>query len=235
MNRSKRHPITHANFLELLSTQLKRTLDFGITSLDITGARGALFKITLLAYGYTFIGKGTVEAFILDLKHEALVYKRLEKVQGTYVPVFLGAIDLRALGRTYYYALRVDVVHLSFMSWGGVGLRDIDATGLDEASVTGMAIRSMKAIHQEGVVHMDARRENTLLNPETRGVMIIDFERSRLLSSPRRQLAALQPNKRRRIQDTSGTIKAVSRPRSVKCQPEPGFLHDLAGVKGVFM
>ncbi|CAG9953436.1 unnamed protein product, partial [Clonostachys rosea f. rosea IK726] len=197
MNRSKRHPITHANFLELLSTQLKRTLDFGITSLDITGARGALFKITLLAYGYTFIGK-----------HEALVYKRLEKVQGTYVPVFLGAIDLRALGRTYYYALRVDVVHLSFMSWGGVGLRDIDATGLDEASVTGMAIRSMKAIHQEGVVHMDARRENTLLNPETRGVMIIDFERSRLLSSPRRQLAALQPNKRRRIQDTSGTIKA---------------------------
>ncbi|KAK7224017.1 hypothetical protein V2G26_012020 [Clonostachys chloroleuca] len=234
-NRSKRHPITHANFLELLSKQLKRTLDSGITSLDITGSRGALFKISLLAYGYTFIGKGTVEAFISDLKHEALVYKRLEKVQGTHVPVFLGAIDLCALGRTYYYDLRVDVVHLSFMSWGGVDLRDIDATDLDEASVTEMAIRSMKAIHQEGVVHMDARRENILFNTKTREVMIIDFERSQLLSPPRRQLAALEPNKRRRIQDTNGKIKAVSRPRSVKSQLEPGFLHDLAGVEGAFM
>ncbi|KAK7229597.1 hypothetical protein V2G26_001767 [Clonostachys chloroleuca] len=121
------------------------------------------------------------------------------------------------------------------MSWGGVGLRDIDATDLDEASVTEMAIRSMKAIHQEGVVHMDTSRENILFNPETREVMIIDFERSQLLSPPRRQLAALEPNKRRRIQDTSGKIKAVSRPRSVKRQLEPDFLHDLAGVKGAFM
>ncbi|KID85817.1 Protein kinase-like domain protein, partial [Metarhizium majus ARSEF 297] len=232
---SKFHPITHVDFLKLLSRQLKRTLDSGITSLDITGARGALFKISLLAYGYTFIGKGTVKAFISDLKHEALVYKQLEGVQGTRVPVFLGAIDLSALGRTYYYDFRVYVVHLSFMSWGGVGLRDIHATDLDEASLTEMAIQSMKAIHQEGVVHMDARRENMLLNPETGGVMIIDFERSQLLSPPRRQLAALEPNKRRRIQDTRGKIKAVSRPGGVKSQPEPGFLHDIAGVRGAFM
>uniref|UniRef100_A0A8H7TT88 Protein kinase domain-containing protein n=1 Tax=Bionectria ochroleuca TaxID=29856 RepID=A0A8H7TT88_BIOOC len=234
-NCSKRHPITHVDFLKLLSKQLKRTLDTGITSLDITGSRGALFKITLLAYGYTFIGKGTVKAFISDLKHEALVYKRLKGIQGTHVPVFLGAIDLGALGRTYYYDFRVDVVHLSFMSWGGVGLRDIDAIDLDEASVMEMAMQSMKAIHQEGVVHMDARRENILFNPETREVMIIDFERSQLLSPPRRQLAALEPNKRQRIQDTSGKIKAVSRPRSVKRQLKPDFLHDLAGVEEAFM
>ncbi|KAK7211046.1 hypothetical protein V2G26_018224 [Clonostachys chloroleuca] len=118
-NSSKRHPITHVDFLQQLSKQLKRTLDSGIISLDITGARGALFEISLLEYGYTFIGKGTVKAFIPDLKHEALVYKRLEGVQGTHVPVFLGAINLGALGRTYYYDFRVEVVHLSFMSWGG--------------------------------------------------------------------------------------------------------------------
>ncbi|KAK7211047.1 hypothetical protein V2G26_018225 [Clonostachys chloroleuca] len=98
-----------------------------------------------------------------------------------------------------------------------------------------MAIQSMKAIHQEGVVHMDARRENMLLNPETQGVMIIDFERSRLLSPPRRQLAALEPNKRQRIQDTRGKIKAVSRPSGVKSQLEPGFLHDIAGVREAFI
>ncbi|KAG8407729.1 hypothetical protein J3459_018400 [Metarhizium acridum] len=232
---SKRHPITHVDFLELLFKQLKRTLDSGITSLDITGARGALFKISLLAYGYTFIGKGTVKAFISDLKHEALVYKRLKVVQGTHVPVFLGAIDLGALGRTYYYDFRVEVVHLSFMSWAGVGLRDIHAADLNEASLTEMAIQSMKAIHQEGVVHKDARRENMLFNPETRRVMIIDFERSRLLSPPRRQLAALGPNNRQRIRDTRGKIKAVSRPSGVKSQLELGFLHDIAGVRGAFM
>jgi hypothetical protein len=65
--------------------------------------------------------------------------------------------------------------------------------------------------------------------------MIIDFERSRLLLPPRRQLAVLEPNKRQRVQDTKGGIKAVSRLRGVKSQLEPGFLHDLAGVKGAFM
>jgi hypothetical protein len=42
------------------------------------GARGALFKITLASHGYTFVGKGTVEAFVPDLRHEGQVYERLE-------------------------------------------------------------------------------------------------------------------------------------------------------------
>ncbi|KAK6850467.1 hypothetical protein PG987_000101 [Apiospora arundinis] len=52
------HRISHARFVTLLRDQLKRTLDDGIESLDKGGARGVLFKVTLLAYGYTFIGKG---------------------------------------------------------------------------------------------------------------------------------------------------------------------------------
>ncbi|CAH0024538.1 unnamed protein product [Clonostachys rhizophaga] len=64
---------------------------------------------------------------------------------------------------------------------------------------------------------MDARWENMIINPETR------------------QLAALEPNKRQRFQDTSKKTKAVSRPSSVRSQLEPGFLHDIAGVSGVFM
>ncbi|KAL7917714.1 hypothetical protein ACQKWADRAFT_317119 [Trichoderma austrokoningii] len=232
---SKRHHITHADFLEQLSRQLKRTLDSEITSLDLTGARGALFKVSLLEYGYTFIGKGTVKVFIPDLKHEALVYKRLEGIQGTHVPVFLGAIDLNALGRTYYYDVRVDVVHLTFMSWGGVGVRDVDAIGLNEASLTEMAIRSMKAVHQEGVIHMDARRDNMLFNAETQGVMIIDFERSQLLSPPRRHLSALEPNKRQRIQEKGGEIKAVPRSSGVKSELKLGFHNDIQGVRGAFM
>ncbi|KAI7910408.1 hypothetical protein M9X92_011124 [Pyricularia oryzae] len=76
-----RHPIAHAEFLELLLEQLERSLDDGITPLAQGGARGVLFKVSLLKYGYTFVSKGTVKAFVKDLKHEAAVYERLQPIQ----------------------------------------------------------------------------------------------------------------------------------------------------------
>ncbi|KAI3340366.1 hypothetical protein F4824DRAFT_487322 [Ustulina deusta] len=205
---------------------LQRTLDYGITSLDITGARGALFKITLLAYGYTFISKGTVQAFIPDLEHEVQVYERLKDIQGVYVPVFLGAINLRSLNRTYYYDFRVDIVYLCFMSWGGLSLKDGQDLDRNKSTLQRMAVGTMRAIHQRRVVHKDARYENILFNPQTGGVMLIDFERSQLLDTPRLALAALEPNKRRRVQESKGRTKLVG------CSGD--FLADLAGVKAAF-
>ncbi len=78
VNTNSRHSISHYKFLQLLSHQLKRTLNYGITSLDITSARGVLFKVTLLAYSYTFTSKGTVQTFIPDLEHKA----HLQAAQG---------------------------------------------------------------------------------------------------------------------------------------------------------
>ncbi|KAF3347224.1 hypothetical protein VdG2_04625 [Verticillium dahliae VDG2] len=75
--------------------------------LYVSGARGVLFQVTMIAYGYTFVGKGTVQAFIRDLEHEAAVYERLRSIQGANVPVFLGAIDLRPMKKIYYYDHRV--------------------------------------------------------------------------------------------------------------------------------
>ena len=42
------------------------------------GARGALFKIKLVPYGYAFVAKGTVEIFVVDLRREDREYDRLE-------------------------------------------------------------------------------------------------------------------------------------------------------------
>ena len=236
VNADSRHSISHYEFLQLLSHQLKRTLDYGITSLDITGARGALFKVTLLAYGYTFISKGTVQAFIPDLEHEARVYERLKDAQGVHVPVFLGTIDLSSLNRTYYYDFRVDIVHLCFMSWGGLSLRDVQDLDRNKSTLQPMAVETMRAIHQLGVVHKDARYENILFNPQTGRVMLIDFERSQLLDTPRPTLAALEPNKRRRVQDSKGQTKSVGRSGGGDLPPRVrgGFLADLAGVKAAF-
>ncbi|GAW21834.1 hypothetical protein ANO14919_113600 [Xylariales sp. No.14919] len=226
VNINSRHSIGHDEFLQLLSHQLKCTLDYGITSLDITGARGALFKVTLLGYGYTFISKGTVRAFIPDLEHEARVYERLKDIQGVHVPVFLGAVNLRSLNRTYYYDFRIDIVHLCLMSWGGLSLRDGQDPGRNMSTLQPMAMEAMRAIHQRGVVHKDARYENILFNPQTGGVMLIDFERSQLLDKPRPTLAALEPNKRRRVQDAKGQARSVG--------SSANFSADLAGVKAAF-
>ncbi|KAK2005260.1 hypothetical protein LZ32DRAFT_546436, partial [Colletotrichum eremochloae] len=54
-------------------------------------------------YGYTFVSKDTVQAFAKDLRHEVMVYERLQPIQGIYVPLFLWAIDLQSMNRIYYY------------------------------------------------------------------------------------------------------------------------------------
>ncbi|PFH62756.1 hypothetical protein XA68_11979 [Ophiocordyceps unilateralis] len=187
------HPISHSTWLQLLREQMRRTLDGGITKLGKSGARGVLFKVTLLSHGYTFVCKGTVEAFIPDLEHEAAVYKRLERVQGVHVPVFLGAVDLRPLKRTYYYDFRVYIVHMTLLSWAGDEMGDVKATRMLEAK----AAASLQAMHNQGVVHRDVRRFNMLFNEETQSVMMIDFERAVLLKPLRRCLVQTSPNKRK--------------------------------------
>ncbi|RMI95609.1 hypothetical protein CDV36_016391, partial [Fusarium kuroshium] len=175
---------------------LRQSLDAGVTKLGKHGARGVLFKVTLLAYSYTFVCKGTVQAFIGDLEHEAAVYKRLERVQGISVPVFLGAVDLRPLKRVYYYDHRVYIVHMTFLSWGGYGIDDIGITADMGRTLKDKLLKSLRAIHEEDVVHKDVRSANMLVNKETDSVMLIDFERAVLLEAARRPLAQVVPNKR---------------------------------------
>ncbi|KAH8585875.1 hypothetical protein B0O99DRAFT_646021, partial [Bisporella sp. PMI_857] len=79
-------------------------------------ARGALFRLTLESYGYTFVAKGTVPAFKAKLKHEGLVYRHLDQVQGELIPVYLGNISLV---RPYFLDIGVRIVHMLLMSWAG--------------------------------------------------------------------------------------------------------------------
>ncbi|KAI6506875.1 hypothetical protein MCOR10_011352 [Pyricularia oryzae] len=228
-----RHQIDQTEFVNLLFKQLERTLDNGITPLGHGGARGVLFKVCLVDYGYTIVGKGTVKAFVKDLEHEAAVYTRLQPIQGVYVPVFLGVIDLRLMKKVYYYDHRVYVIHMTFLSWGGC---DLDATGIaggGEGKLEGKAIRSLRAMHQLGVAHKDVRGANMLFNAETDGVMMIDFERALLLEPPRPPLAQLVPNKRRWKPDMvdSGKPKGKSGDRG---QVSRAFSEDIGLMKTVF-
>ncbi|KAL5866430.1 hypothetical protein ACKVWC_011454 [Pyricularia oryzae] len=228
-----RHPIDHTEFVNLLFKQLKRTLDDGITPLGYGGARGVLFKVCLVEYGYTFVGKGTVQAFVKDLEHEAAVYTRLQPIQGVYVPVFLGAIDLRLMNRVYYYDHRVYVIHMTFLSWGGCNL---DVTGIasgGEGELEGKAILSLRAMHQLGVAHKDVRGANMLFNAETEGVMMIDFERALLLEPPRPPLAPLVPNKRRWKPDMVDSSKPIGKSGD-RGEVSNVFFEDIGLMKTIF-
>ncbi|SPO01930.1 uncharacterized protein DNG_04603 [Cephalotrichum gorgonifer] len=118
-----------------LRKQLSQTLDDGVVHLDKRGARGVLFKVTLLRYSYTFVSKATTAGFIPELKHEADIYRHLLELQGICVPVFLKAVDLRELNRTYYYKsyesyeTKVSIahmVHFMFLSYSGSSLDEVE-------------------------------------------------------------------------------------------------------------
>jgi hypothetical protein len=222
-----RHPVDHAEWLELLWKQLEQSLDDGITQMGQGGARGVLFKVTLLEYGYTFVGKGTVRAFIKDLEHEAAVYNRLKPAQGLHVPVFLGAIDLRSMNKTYYYDHRVYVVHLTFLSWGGSSLTAAVDAGASTKSLQDMAVQSLKAMHQRGVVHKDVRLPNMLFNREINGVMVIDFERALILQPPRLPLAQLVISNKRRRDPQRMDRKTAGRKPTRQHQASGSFAEDI--------
>ncbi|KAI3341946.1 hypothetical protein F4824DRAFT_486383 [Ustulina deusta] len=228
------HPVKHDDWLRLLSQQLAHSLDDGVVKLGEEGARGVLFQVTMLAYGYTFVCKGTVQAFVKDLEHEADVYRRLKAVQGTSIPVLLGAIDLRSINRTYYYDHRVYIIHMTFFSWGGHTLDNKALTSEHpRKQLEGSALRALHAIHREGVAHEDIRSPNMLLNPETQGVMLIDFERALLLDPPRRPLGQLVPNKRAWNQETA---QGKDGPHcSGRSRPAQRFANDSAMMSMVFL
>ncbi|AEO59783.1 hypothetical protein MYCTH_2119902 [Thermothelomyces thermophilus ATCC 42464] len=211
LTRNRRHPLDHASWLGLLREQLRRTLDDGVVPLRKQGARGVLFQVTLLAYGYTFVSKATTARFVPELEHEAQVYERLRPLQGDRVPVFLGAVDLRQVGRRYYYDIDVQLVYMMFVSWGGCSLDEVEVS--DMAKLEREVMRAVRALHPHGVAHTDMRDANILWNAETERAMVIDFEQAVLAEPPRRGLGPIVPNKRA-LRANVDTKTAVAGPKS---------------------
>jgi hypothetical protein len=185
--------------------QLARDRDSNCEPLYIQGARGALFKLTLASHGYTVAAKGTISDFIPDLQHEATVYNRLRSIQGIYVPVCLGAIDLV---RPYHHH-GSKIVHMLFLSWSGMGIdRHMDRNNMDD--VLDRATSALRAIHQLGVLHHDAMPRNLLWNGQ--GVMVVDFERAKVVEK-RTVLGTISESKskKRTARTALGTISGNPR------------------------
>ena len=200
-----KHPVDVETFARLIREQLGRSTTRGCRYLDKIGARGALFRLVLKRYGYTFVGKGTVSVFIPDLLHEGQVYQQLERLQGLVVPVYLGNINLI---QCYFLDPEVYIVHMMLMSWGGKEADEADVPNIEEE-----VKRSFAELRQEGVVHGDKREPNMLWNEERQRVMVVDFDRARILPARHKQVLKVLNGKRKREELWNGGAG-----KRVRCQ-----------------
>ncbi|OQD68409.1 hypothetical protein PENDEC_c036G01700 [Penicillium decumbens] len=181
-----RHQIDLAMLIRLLDDQLSTdalwpNMDLGCESLHIHGTRGALFKVTLLSHGYTFVAKGSPIEFAESSKHEEV-----------FVPVLVGSLVLR---RSFSYDGIAEVVHLMFMGYAGETLAKRGE--IDRHRLVRQAENALHAIHRLGVLHNGPILGNMIWNEETSHVMFIDFERARF-QKRRAPLGPISPNQKRK-------------------------------------
>ncbi|KAG6297873.1 hypothetical protein E4U09_001195 [Claviceps aff. purpurea] len=120
-----------------------------------------------------------------NYEKEVKVYEHLKPIQGKDVPVFLGVLDLDsfehggiALGRDLWDAYQSNIVtQMMLLSWGGVPLERDQRGQLGGLSLE-KVVQALQAVHDTGVLHRDGQSGHVLYNPETNGIMLVDFELS---------------------------------------------------------
>ncbi|KAK3934047.1 hypothetical protein QBC46DRAFT_429337 [Diplogelasinospora grovesii] len=114
-----RHPIDHATFLRLLRQQFQQTLDDGLARLGKGGARGVLFRVTLLTHGYTFVGKGTVCAPLCRTLSTRRPYTAgLQPVQGRLrARLPLAPSTCATSGAPTTNGLKIQIIYMMLLAW----------------------------------------------------------------------------------------------------------------------
>ncbi|KAI1907262.1 hypothetical protein LOZ65_006793, partial [Ophidiomyces ophidiicola] len=185
-----RHLISAEALVLMVKQQLDKNLDEYCTPMGGCGSYGAPFKVTCTQYGYTMVGKGTTSRLWKEVSQEADVYRILQPLQGSAVPVFLGKIDLKLV---YFLHGAGDIRHMLLMGWGGESVQK-----KQDETVQSAISQSVSEIQSLGVQHGDLRPPNILWNQELNRALIIDFHRCTLDNIPKR----LQPRKRQyKIED----------------------------------
>ncbi|KAI8658996.1 Protein kinase domain-containing protein [Fusarium keratoplasticum] len=163
--------ITLREFLRLARDQLAvdRGKDADCVPLYLSGSRGSLFKFRLSSHGYTLVAKGVEAMDTKHLRYEDKMYKHIQDLQGKFVPVCLGVVNLI---RPYYFDSGV-YEDFMFLSYGGrpvlKGLREVSTAVANEI------LTALGRLHQHGVLHRDAEPRNVLYDKRTGRCMMVDL------------------------------------------------------------
>ncbi|KAI1325773.1 hypothetical protein F5Y16DRAFT_401104 [Xylariaceae sp. FL0255] len=181
---------SHEEWLRLLNCQLANSPKFDeIEDLDRHGCTGALLKITLLKYRYTFVGKATTEWFRDEVEAEGYRYEDLWDIQGLHVPVYLSHVDFHEIERTDELVIFIGEYpkpcdardkhcadYMLRMSWAREDLPD-EGEGWVLDEVKSDIKTCLEAIHECGLLHGDS--QNFVFHPDTHKAVAIDFGLSR--------------------------------------------------------
>ncbi|RTE69084.1 hypothetical protein BHE90_016537 [Fusarium euwallaceae] len=184
--------INRREFLQLAQNQLAvdRGKDADCVPLYLSGSRGSLFKFCLSSHGYTLVAKGVEAMDAEHLLYESKIYSHLGELQGKFVPVCLGVVDLI---KPYYLNSGV-YEDFMFLSYGGrpvlKGLREVNT------NVVKKILNALGRLHQHGVLHRDAEPRNVLYDKHTDRYMIVDLMLAKLRT--RQPLGPMDVNKRNR-------------------------------------
>lgn len=207
------HVLTIKSFVKRLQRQLSESVNADCEVLGIHGSRGALLKVTLSSHGYTVPAKCTVSEFREHLRHEAAVYDSLRPIQGIYVPLHLGTINLT---HPYSYDGIAYLEHMMLLSPGGLPL-NVAVRELGRTCLISKLKESLSAIHNQNVIHKDPAPRNWLYNPSSKKVVFFDFERAEIIN-PRAILGVISPNRKRKRIANNGLGKKPL---------EPGFEREI--------
>jgi hypothetical protein len=183
--------IDQKRFLDLIRSQL--ALDRGpgadCVPLHLSGSRGSLFKVRLSSRGYTLVAKGVEGMDAALLRHENGVYDCIRALQGEYVPVCLGSVDLI---EPYYFDSGV-FQHFLFMSYAG---RPVFKSVQVNAGMANEIVTAFTALHKRHILHCDPELRNVLYDARISRCMIVDFERASIHTRP--PLGPISPSSQNR-------------------------------------
>ncbi|KAI1911969.1 hypothetical protein LOZ61_003510 [Ophidiomyces ophidiicola] len=208
------HRIDRYEFRRLVQAQILRKDfgPFGCESMNIHGTTGALFRLTLFSHGYTLVAKGAPVETINRAVYEEYLYRHLRPIQGVHIPVCLGSIDISS--RPLWYDGIAAIVHLLFLSHAGRRVR-FHAGPNNLKTFATSASESLQAVHRLGVLHRDPHNDNLLWNAENKHVMLIDFERAKILNE--QDAVQTESLKRKRGENDTSTSLRRSFKRELKC------------------
>jgi hypothetical protein len=124
-----------------------------------------------MPFGFTFIGKGTTDQGWEEVQREAEVYRVLQPVQGSAVPIFLGSIHPR---QTYFYG-SAKIKHFLLLSRCGDAF---DWVNWNEEQWN-IYRQTVREIRRCGVHPGEVHRLNVLWDSQRRHARLVGFDQAK--------------------------------------------------------